>query len=89
MITTISSIRSEVADNWPAFVYIMLMIAFSLCFFRDRRAEVRLARQISEGIQADIRARFDRLESLVRHLKAESSGNQSDREANAGARLSS
>jgi hypothetical protein len=61
----INVIETEIADNWPAFVYIAMMVAFSVCFFRDRRAEMQLVRHIGETIQEDIRARFDRLEMLV------------------------
>ena len=51
----------ELADNWPAFTYILLMIAFSLIFFRERREE-----------RKDIEIRFDRLELLMRQRGRES-----------------
>jgi hypothetical protein len=62
----IDEITSELADNWPAFVYIAMSLVFSVFFFRERRAEVRLTRQIGENIEETIRARFDRLEAMLR-----------------------
>ena len=62
----VQDIAAELADNWPAFVYIAMSIVFSFFFFRQRRAETRLVRQIGEGIQESITARLDRLESLIR-----------------------
>jgi hypothetical protein len=62
----VQDIADELADNWPAFVYIAMSIVFSIFFFRQRRAETRLVRQIGEGIQENIAARLDRLESLIR-----------------------
>jgi hypothetical protein len=67
MVLVIQDLRSEVADNWPAFTYIAMMIAFTFLFFRERRAEARHLRQMGERIQENIANRFDRLESLVRH----------------------
>jgi hypothetical protein len=66
MDTFVQDIAAELADNWPAFVYIAMSIMFSFFFFRQRRAETRLVRQIGEGIQENITARLDRLESLIR-----------------------
>jgi len=60
-------ITVELSDNWPAFLYIATTVAFSVFFFRQRRAETQLVRRLGEGIQESIRARFDRLEFLVRH----------------------
>lgn len=60
-------IMIELSDNWPAFVYIATTVAFSVFFFRQRRAETQLVRRLGEAIQESIRARFDRLEFLVRH----------------------
>ncbi len=59
---------SELADNWPAFVYIAMMIVFSIQFFRDRRAEQRAIEKIGAGI----REKLERLENLIeRHLRAD------------------
>ena len=62
----IQEIRAEIADNWPAFVYMGMMIVFSLYFFRERRSEARMVRQIGESVQEDMRHRFDELERLLR-----------------------
>jgi hypothetical protein len=67
MESVIQNLRNEVADNWPAFTYITMMIAFTFLFFRERRAEARHLRQMGERIQENISNRFDRLESIVRH----------------------
>jgi hypothetical protein len=56
---------SEVADNWPAFVYIALTLGFSVCFLRERRAEIRILKEMGQGLQEGIRTRFDRLEYMV------------------------
>lgn len=45
---------TQLADNWPAFVYIALSLGFSICYFLERRGE-----------RAAICARFDQLESLI------------------------
>ncbi len=55
MAAILKEIVSELADNWPAFVYIAMTIIFSILFFRERRAERKI-----------IDARFDRIESLLR-----------------------
>jgi hypothetical protein len=55
MVAIIEDIAAELADNWPAFVYMGLTLGFSVCYFRERRAE-----------RAVISARFDKLESLVK-----------------------
>jgi len=54
MATTIQELTAELADNWPAFVYIAMTVGFSICYFRERRAEKEI-----------LRARFDRLEMLL------------------------
>lgn len=77
---TIQDITGELADNWPAFLYIMMISVFSIFFFRERRAERRLARQIGEAIQKDMRARFEHLESLIQQASA-ANGQASDRQA--------
>jgi hypothetical protein len=61
----IQIVVSEIAENWPAFIYIGMMIGFSILFFRERRAEAEALRQIGTGIHE----RIDRVESLIkRHL---------------------
>jgi len=52
---------SEVADNWPAFVYMALTIGFSVCFLRERRAEIRLLKHLGAGLHE----RIGRLEYMV------------------------
>ena len=90
MSTIIQEIQLEIAENWPAFVYIAMTIVFSICFFRERRAEARIVHHMGERIQENIRTRFDRLESLVRdRALLESSRSQPDHEANTAGRLSS
>jgi hypothetical protein len=54
MVPTLQNITSELADNWPAFTYILMTLVFSVCFFRERRTEKK-----------NVSARFDRLESLI------------------------
>ncbi len=54
MTTFLEEVRVELADNWPGFTYILMMICFSVFFFRERRAERKIAGE-----------RFDRLESLI------------------------
>ena len=81
--TIIQDLSSELADNWPAFTYILMTLVFSVCFFRERRAEKRLVQEISEGIQDDIRSRFDRLERLVRASGSlHAAGTRTNSEAN-------
>ena len=63
---SVQDVVNEVADNWPAFVYILLMLGFSICFLRERRRETRVLREMGERMQEGIRLRFDRLEQLVR-----------------------
>jgi hypothetical protein len=58
-------VRSELTDNWPAFLYIATTTAFSICFLRERRAETRILKELGAGLQESIRRRFDRLEQLV------------------------
>ena len=59
----------EIADNWPAFVYIILMCISSVVFLRERRAEAQLLKQASANIQEQIGLRFDRLENMIRDGK--------------------
>jgi hypothetical protein len=66
---TIQDFTSELADNWPAFTYMAMIAIFSVVFFRERRAERKLVRQVGEGIQESIQARFDRLEWLVQQQR--------------------
>lgn len=81
MRTVIQDAASEIADNWPAFVYIAMSLVFSFFFFRQRRAEARMVRDIAEGIHENISARLDRIELLIRHYSEEPdlSGTDSDR----------
>ncbi len=60
-------IAAELSDNWPAFLYIAVMTGFSIRFLYERRAETRVLRQLSDQVHETMRARFDRLEYLVRH----------------------
>ena len=63
MDSIIESARIEIADNWPAFVYIALTVCFSIMFLRERRAETEALRQIGAGIHA----RIDRVERMIRN----------------------
>jgi hypothetical protein len=65
MVSITESVVSEVADNWPAFVYIALTIGFSVCFLRERRAEIRLLKRLGAGLHE----RIDRLEYMVAHSR--------------------
>jgi hypothetical protein len=62
MATIIQEAQAEIADNWPAFVYIATTIAFSILFLRQRRAETEALRQIGAGIHD----RIDRVERLIK-----------------------
>jgi hypothetical protein len=59
------SVVNEVADNWPAFVYIALTIGFSVCFLCERRAEIQLLKRLGAGLHE----RIDRLEHMVAHSR--------------------
>jgi hypothetical protein len=59
--TGIQAIKAEIADNWPAFVYITMTVVFSILFLRERRAETETLRQIGAGIHD----RIDRVERLI------------------------
>ena len=63
------AVLQELDENWPAFVYIALMIAFSIFFFRERRAEARAMRQTWAGLQEQIA----RLESALAKERARDS----------------
>jgi hypothetical protein len=65
MVSITESVVTELADNWPAFVYIALTIGFSVCFLRERRAEIRLLKRLGAGIHE----RIDRLEHMVAHSR--------------------
>lgn len=58
----LQALLAQLYDNWPAFVYILLMILFSICFFLDRRAEKRAADQV----RAEIIHHIERLEALIK-----------------------
>ncbi len=51
----IDVIGSQIADNWPAFVYILMTIIFSVLFFRERKMETKT-----------LQKRFDAIENLIR-----------------------
>ncbi len=70
MASVIHEIGAELSDNWPAFLYIAMTVGFSVCFLRERRAETRLLKQIGEGLQDSVRARFDRLEGMIEKIAA-------------------
>jgi hypothetical protein len=55
-------IKAELADNWPAFTYILLVVAFSVLFFRQQRTE---AQRLQE--------RLDKLESVIQQSLAKGS----------------
>ena len=65
MVSITRNVVSEVADNWPAFVYIALTLGFSICFLRERRSEIRILKEMGAGLHEGICNRFDRLERLV------------------------
>lgn len=68
MASIFRDISGEIADNWPAFIYILMMVGFSVLFFRERLTEARDIRQMGERLQESILARFDRLERAVHDL---------------------
>jgi hypothetical protein len=72
-------ISSEVAENWPAFVYMGLTIVFSLCFLRERRTETRMVKEIADVLNDRIRARFDRLEGMLSHRHGDSATQSAER----------
>src|SRR5271154_7089091 len=61
----IREITSELADNWPAFLYIATTTGFSVCFLRERRSETRHLRRLGKDLQETISTRFDSLEHLI------------------------
>lgn len=63
------AILAEIADNWPAFVYIGLTIGFSVCFLKERRAETRALKLIAERLELTVYQRFDRLERVIAEKK--------------------
>ena len=70
MASVIQDVTTEISDNWPAFLYIAMTVGFSVCFLRERRAETRILKQIGEGLQDSVRARFDRLEGMIEKIAA-------------------
>lgn len=66
MASITEAIGSEIVENWPAFAYILVSAVFSICFFRERRAEVRDATLAATALQNIIGDRLDRLELLIR-----------------------
>jgi hypothetical protein len=71
MDSIIQNVTGELADNWPAFLYILATTVFSICFLRERRAEARVMKEIGIDLQESIRARFDRLECLIQTNQAD------------------
>jgi hypothetical protein len=71
---SLQSIVNELADNWPAFTYIALMCVTSLFFLRERRAETRLLKRLGRQLQAQMRKRFDQVESELRKQRRRSHG---------------
>jgi hypothetical protein len=65
MVSITENVVTEVADNWPAFVYIALTIGFSVFFLRERRAETQLLKRIG----ACLNERIDRLEYMLAHSR--------------------
>jgi len=65
MVSITESVATEVADNWPAFVYIALTIGFSIFFLRERRAEIYLLKRLGAGLNE----RIDRLEYMLAHSR--------------------
>jgi len=58
-------IAAEIFENWPAFVYIVMTIGFSIMFLRERRKETKAVKCIGDSLQKQINNRFERLELLV------------------------
>ncbi len=59
-------IVSEIADNWPAFLYIAMTSGFSILFLRERRTETRVLRYRARRLDERIQKRFVALERLIR-----------------------
>ncbi len=76
-------ISQEFAENWPAFLYILMTCVFSIFFLRERRSETHLLKQIGRGLEDSLLARFDRLEQMVR--ESEANVKPKSRAASAGA----
>ena len=55
----------EFADNWPAFLYILCMVGFSIRFLQERRKETKQVCEIGREIQHAFNARFDRIERVM------------------------
>jgi hypothetical protein len=77
MQSIVQDVMVEVADNWPAFVYIALTIGFSFLFLRERRAETRYLRELGSGLQESIRHRFDQVERLIEQANTKTTPNES------------
>ena len=61
----IREMSSEIADNWPAFLFIANSAGFSILFLRERRAETRMLREAAETLQQGLHSRLDRLECAI------------------------
>ena len=55
----------EFADNWPAFLYILCMVGFSIRFLQERRTETKQVCEIGRAMQQAFNARFDRIERIM------------------------
>ena len=62
----IRAMKDLVADDWPAFVYILIATGFSIRFLQERRAEAQMVRQIGENLRSEITSRLDRIEDSLR-----------------------
>jgi len=60
------ALRDVIADNWPAFVYILITTGFSIRFLYERRAEAQIVRDIGENLRREITSRLDRIEDSLR-----------------------
>jgi hypothetical protein len=69
MTSMTQDVVNELADNWPAFVYIAVSLGFGVCFLRERRAEVRILKEMGAGLNERILTRFDRLERMVQQSR--------------------
>lgn len=78
-VPSFQNIFDEIADNWPAFVYILLTLGFSICFLRERRRETRLLRDMGERMNEGIRVRFDRMERLLQEQASTSAAAKSEK----------
>jgi hypothetical protein len=69
MHSIVQDVLGELADNWLAFLYIVMTCVFSIYFLRERRLETRLLKEASDRLQKQINARFDRFEAMLIPIK--------------------